>query len=129
MNMWQKLFSLYALTEVPDEHTLFRNVITNWNCMEKKLDAAIPYLPKENYVLVHYENITSQPYEEMERIYTKLRLGDFVTAWPQIEGYLASRTTFQKNRYELDPGKAKDVYLSWMSIFEKYGYPAPIFPA
>ena len=122
LNMWQKLFSLYALTELPDENVLSRNIIANWNYMEKKLDASVPNLPKENYLLVHYENITSQPSVEMEQIYKKLRLGDFATAWPRIERYLESRTTFEKNRFELSPDKEYDVYLSWKSIFEKYGY-------
>lgn len=125
LNMWQKLCSLYALTDLPDENVLSRNVIFNWNRMEEKLNAAIPSVRKENYLLVHYENLIAHPEKEIERIYAKFRLKGFTTTLPDIKSYLASRTHFKKNQFELAPVKANEVFLAWKHIFNKYGYPCP----
>lgn len=93
--------------------------------MEDKLDIAIPGLHKGKYVRVHYESLTAHPVKEMERIYTQLELDGFAAALPHIESYLASRAHYNKNRFELSHGKAKNIFLAWEHIFKKYGYPAP----
>ncbi len=124
LNMWKKLCSLYTLTDLPDDNALARQVIANWISMEEKLDAVIPCLGEKHYVRVHYETLTLHPVEEMERIYTKLRLAAFATALPHIESYLAAHAHFEKNRFDLAPDKANDIFLAWRHIFEKYGYQA-----
>lgn len=121
LNMWWKLCSLYSLTDLPDENMLSGNIVANWIRMEEKLDAAIPGLREENYVRIHYESLTAHPAREMERIYTKLRLGGFATALAYIE----KLHPFKKNRFELTPDKANEVFLAWEHIFDKYGYPSP----
>lgn len=129
VNMWQTLYSLYALTDLPNKDVLIRRVIDNWISLEEKLDAAIPSLGKNNYVQITYESLTTHPVREMERIYTKLKLDGFSMALPHIQSYLTSRVHFEKNRFDLAPDSAKSIFLAWRHIFDKYGYPAPTLPS
>lgn len=128
VNMWKTLCSLYALTDLPPENALAGQVIANWISLEEKLDAALPDLPEGNYARVHYESLAARPVEEMERIYSKLRLEGFAAALPRVESYLATHNHYKKNRFDPVPGNANDIFLAWRHIFEKYGYPAPNSP-
>jgi hypothetical protein len=125
LNMWKELCSLYALTDLPDSDSLTKQVIANWINLEEKLDAAVPSLRAENYVRVRFEELTTKPVAEMERIYDTLRLERFSTVLPLIERYLAIHANFKKNRFDLAPENASEIYVAWRHIFEKYGYPAP----
>lgn len=128
LNMWKKLYSLYALTDLPNNDDLSSQVITNWIRMEEKLVAAMPSLGREKYVRVHYESLTAHPLNEMKRIYANLGLEGFAAASPYVESYLTTSAIFERNRFDLSPGTARDVFLAWRHIFEKYGYRAPTSP-
>jgi len=128
LNMWKKLCMHYALTDLPDDNALARQVIANWIRLEEKLDAALPGLRREQYVRVFYEDLAAHPLEEMERIYTELILEDFATALPHIERYLTTRAYVAENLFDPAPGKANDAFQAWHHIFGKYGYPAPTSP-
>jgi omega-hydroxy-beta-dihydromenaquinone-9 sulfotransferase len=125
LNMWKSLCSLYALTDLPDDDTLGRQVIANWIRLEEKLDAALPGLQGEKYVRVFYESLAAHPLEEMKRIYAELKLEGFAAALPHIERHLASRNYVAENLVELAPEKANDVFQAWRHICGKYRYPEP----
>jgi hypothetical protein len=128
LNMWKSLCAFYALTDLPDDDALAKQVIANWNRLEEKLDAALPGVPGEKYVRVHFEDLATRPLEEMERIYTELMLDGFTAALPRIESYLANRAYIPEKIMELAPEKANAVFQAWRHIFRKYGYPAPTSP-
>lgn len=125
MNMWKKLCSLYAVSDLPDDNVLAGQVIANWITLEEKLDAAIPGLGDGKYVRVHYEILTAHPLEEMKRIYATLGLERITATLPHVERYLAAHVHIDKNRFDPTPDKVNKVYPAWRHIFQKYGYAAP----
>lgn len=125
INMWSKLFSHYALTDLPDANTLSIQVIANWIRLEEKLDAAIPHLGEENYVRVTYEDLVAQPLKELETIYSKLKLKSFDATVPHIQRYLGTHTHLEKNQFKLASLQSNDIFNAWRPIFQKYDYPVP----
>ena len=125
INMWTRLFSHYALTDLPDDNALTTQVISNWIRMEKKLDTAIPQLGAENYVRVTYEDLVAHPLKELEAIYCKLKLKTFDAAVPHVRRYVVTRAHFEKNQFKLAAYQANEIFNAWRPIFQKYGYPEP----
>jgi hypothetical protein len=49
-------------------------------------------------------------------------LGDFETARPGVEGYLAEVKDYQTNRYELAPELKAEIGRRWAGYIARYGY-------
>jgi omega-hydroxy-beta-dihydromenaquinone-9 sulfotransferase len=82
-------------------------------------------IPADNLVEVRYETLELNPLQELERIYSRLRLGDFQHARPGIDTYLASRHGYRKNRYEVDAALARRIGERCGWIVDKLLYGAP----
>ena len=129
VSMWQKLCALYTLGGRPDEGALARQVISNWNLLEEKLEAALRGLGEDRYVRVRYEDLTAQPAQALEKIYAGLSLGGFGDALPCLTKHLAGRAPWVNAGSGLAPENASAVYRAWRHIFEKYDYPEATSPA
>ncbi len=55
-------------------------------------------------------------------MYEQLELGDFETARPDIERYLAEVKDYQTNRYELAPERKAEIRRRWGRYLARYGY-------
>ena len=66
---------------------------------------------------------------EMERLYSRLGLGEFAIALPWVERYVATHGHSGGSRPELAPETANAVLHAWRRMFDKYGYSATTSPA
>ena len=74
---------------------------------------------------VSYEALVADPEREMERLYRELDLGDFEIVRPRLRQFIAERSNYKRNKFELDLAVQREIARRWRFFFEKYGYPLP----
>ena len=89
----------------------------------KKYLRDIDQLNASQLVEITYEDFTSEPLEELNKIYTQLNLGDIKFVNPAFVSEINSRSAYQTNSYQ--PLSKKDqaqIRTQWGFMFEAYGY-------
>ena len=71
---------------------------------------------------VRYEDLVSQPLEQLRRIYTSLELGDFEESQPQVQQYLEQCQGYRVNRHELEPEVEQQIRRRWAFFIDRYRY-------
>ena len=72
---------------------------------------------------VSYRELTDDPIGTIERVYSKLELGGFEEALPNIEQYLNSVRGFSKNAKPKLPNEIiREINERWSFAFEEWGY-------
>jgi hypothetical protein len=79
-------------------------------------------IPPENLIEVRFENLVQNPLEEMERVYQRLQLGDFLQARPAIESYFHRKKDHQKNRFSIDESLKMEIDSHWSMYMKLFGY-------
>lgn len=79
-------------------------------------------IPKGCLSSVKYENLRTDPVEEMRRIYDELGLDGFDTVEPRMRRYLDSLKGYQTNTYTLDPQLEERIWTEAHAYFDRFGY-------
>jgi hypothetical protein len=61
----------------------------------------------------------------MRRLYERLDLGDFETARPHLERYLAETSRYERNKWQLSEAERSEIERHWGEVIRKYGYGQP----
>jgi omega-hydroxy-beta-dihydromenaquinone-9 sulfotransferase len=82
------------------------------------------HLPPDCYCEVAFTDLERDPVGEMRRVYQTLGLPSFDVAEPAMRSYLATISTYQKNRHhELPPELRARIAAAWRRCFDAWGYP------
>lgn len=125
IRLWQAMFSLYALTDLPDDAELETQVLRNWLRLEDKLEAALPSVRDRHIVRVRFEDLVAEPIAQLHRIYEELSLGVFATVRPLLEAYVQGIDGYQPRGAVLAAETERRVRTTWAEIFSRYDYPGP----
>ena len=121
LRMLQSMFSLYAITPVPDG-VLEDYVFQNGLLLESCLDRSQGQLRKNAYVRVSHEDLIRDPQQQIRTIYDTLELGDAGSVLGAVGGYFEQRKNYKVSSNPLTPQQKKLVREKWGGIFKKYGY-------
>ena len=77
VGMWRKMFELYALEPVPAADEIREAVIADRPRFEAKLAEGVAGLPGNRFETISYESLAADPTGVIERLYSRLELGDF----------------------------------------------------
>lgn len=124
INLWKRLSKDEGL-QVPHYQGLEERVLTTFCRMYEAFERARPLVPTGQLAEVSYEALVADPEREMERLYRELDLGDFETIRPRLREFIAERSNYKRNKFELDPAVQREIAHRWRFFFEKYGYPLP----
>ncbi|MEC9347072.1 MAG: sulfotransferase [Pseudomonadota bacterium] len=91
----------------------------------ERLEADVPALLPGRYVELRYEDLEAQPVEQIRRVYETLDLPGFEAARPAFEAYLASITSYEKNRFGFPPDVIELVDRHWSDHVARQGYAPP----
>ncbi len=123
-NFYNKLFKQFALQSY--DHVDIDDVIfSTYTRMMNTLHADIAALPASQYIDLRYENLDADPIGQIRLIYDQLELEGFVSAKPHFEAYLASITSYKKNRFTLTPEIADTIERHWAPFLKRFGYQRP----
>lgn len=124
-HLWKSLYKTHAYQD-PTLEGLEEYVFDNFERMHKKFEETRDLIPEGNLTVLRYEDLVSDPIENMRNIYEQLQLGDFQTVLPGIEQYFEDAAGYQTNRYrKLDPEIRQQIIERWGPFIEQYGYTAP----
>lgn len=81
-------------------------------------------VPPGQLVEIAYEDLERDRMGQLEGIYELLNMGDFQAVRPELEQYLASIASYQKNHHpRLDEPTRQRIAQAWSRSFEEWGYP------
>jgi hypothetical protein len=81
-------------------------------------------VPPGQLVEIAYEDLERDRMGQLEIIYERLNMGDFIEVRPALEQYMASIARYKKNNHRpLDEPTRERIAQSWGRSFDEWGYP------
>jgi hypothetical protein len=119
--LWQSLSEVHGLQHPRGgglERRVFRDLSRMYRAFWKQKELIRP----ENFCEIRYEDLVRNPVAEIERIYERLRLGQFDQVRPKIEQYFEREKTYQTNRFQLEPEAEAEIARRWRDFNQAYQY-------
>ena len=95
VQMWRKIFEMYALGPIPPEDEIRGSVLANRPHFEAKLPGCTRDLPMNGLVTITYESLVRNPVAVIARLYQQLEVGDFETVREAIVAETQRRGGYQ----------------------------------
>jgi hypothetical protein len=121
MHFWSTMYETYGLQRF-DPSALREYVLSTFEQMHAKLEATRTLIDAGQFYELRYEDLSSNPVEQMEALYKFLELGDFEIVRPAVERYADRSKRYRTNHYALDAPTRDEIARRWAACFEKYGY-------
>ena len=88
----------------------------------KKFLADKALIPRGNLVEVRFEDLETEPLDQLRKIYSGLGLTGFAQAEPAFRAYIDSVTGYQKNKHTASDEIIDKVNQNWPFAFDEWGY-------
>ncbi len=82
-------------------------------------------IPEGNLTEVRFEDLETDPMQEMSRVYQNLSLPGFETVQEILKREELHLKRYKKNRFQHDAEQMAEVYDTLRPAFDRFGYPAP----
>ena len=102
--------------------TVEANVLRFYTQLQQKFLAEKALIPVGNLAELRFEDLEEDPLAQLRRVYEELSLPGYAEAEPAFRAYLASTTSYQKNRFELTDEIISKVNRHWQFAFDEWGY-------
>jgi hypothetical protein len=119
-NVLEKL----ALQNASDED-IEQQVIQNYIRLMNSYFEQKEKIPKDKFVELKYEDLISNPIEQINRIYSTLKLSGFEDAVPKIKKYLEKQSNYKTNVYAMDEKIIQHVNKNWKFTIDRWRYTPP----
>ena len=124
LRMYKKLIPIYQLQNSHPDLDEF--VISTYKTMYEKYYNDVHLIPEGNLIEVKYENLISDPVNELSQIYKKLSLPNFNFTRTYIKTYLESVRDFTTSSYNIKIEEQQRIYSEWHKYIDTMGYEKPI---
>ncbi len=121
MHTWQQLYRFEGL-QVPRYAGLEQQVLDTFVRMYEAFQADIQDVPRGQWCEVRYEDLVRDMRGEVRRIYESLGMDGFEHVLPALDADAAKTSSYQPNRYQMEPELREQVAARWGNYAEKYGY-------
>ncbi|MGB1930681.1 MAG: sulfotransferase family protein [Mariniblastus sp.] len=126
MRLWKLLDSLQGFQIPRYDDTWLKNYI--FECKDLMYSAYFNQrdsIPKNQLVEVNFENLTSQPIVEMERVYDQLEMDGFAELEPSLVEYFERKKHHKKNPFTLESSLELEIDNNWHRYMDEFGYSDP----
>lgn len=120
----EALFDSLAFQEYSDME-IEDNVLFFYKEMMRSFFSQAGTLRQNALVDLRFEDLEKQPLKEMERLYDQLDLSGWKKARPQMEAYLETQRSYQKNQFTMTETDIAKVEKHWMFTIKRWDYPRP----
>lgn len=121
MHTWRKMYRYHGL-QVPKFEHLEQEVLEAFTEMYVAFERDKQSLAPENFYQLSYENLTSQPLAEMEKLYSHLGLPLSQATRNGWQAYADRSGDYQTNRYVLNPELQASIDQHCRAYALEYGY-------
>jgi len=121
VNLWKRLYVDQGL-QTPTYEGLNEHVFKTFTRMYETFESDRGLLGPDQLIDLRYEDLIADPVGQMRRVYEQLGLGDFETAKPAIEAYLAGQKDYKTNKYQISPEIRAEIGRRWGDFFHRYHY-------
>lgn len=83
-------------------------------------------IQKGKFVEIKYEDLISNPIEQVKKIYATLNLSGFEDALPKMEKYLEQQSNYKTNVYAIDEKIVQHVNKNWEFTIDRWKYVPPM---
>lgn len=123
MRLWRLLDSLQGFQLPNYDETWLKNYI--FECKDLMYSAYFQQrdeIPPNQLVEVRFEDLVSDPMEEMNRVYDRLELGEYDSVRPEIADYFERKKDHQTNPFSLDPVLKMEIDNNWHEYMDAFDY-------
>jgi hypothetical protein len=123
VRLWQSLSQSQGL-QVPraDAAWMEGHVLDSFVQMYERFERDRELIRPGRLVDVRYEDLVSDPVNQMRQVYGHLNLGEFARVEPAMRSYAREMRSYRTNTYALEPELAQRIRRRWAPYFERYGY-------
>jgi len=122
--MRQNVLDKLALQNASQEE-IEQQVIKNYIRLMDSFFEQQEKIQKGKFVEVKYEDLISNPIEQIKKIYSTLKLPDFEDALPEMKKYLEKQSDYKTNVYAIDDKIVQHVYKNWKFTIDRWKYTPP----
>jgi len=106
-----------------EESTLEDRAIETYRRLYEAYFAQVGDIPAGRFHDISYQQLSERPLETLEASYAALGLPDFGVVKQQLEQYLASVSSYERNKYpDLTPAIKQRLHEEWRPMFDAWGY-------
>ena len=124
MNWLDKEMAQTALQEV-NETQIREAALTNYEKLMHKYLEERHLIPEENLYEVRFEDVETDPWGELHRIYDVLGLELDARTERRTARYLKSVAGYKKNKYQLDRQTIQEITRRWGFVINRWHYEPP----
>ena len=120
-NVLDKL-ALQKASEAEIEQQVIQNYIRLMNSYFEQKEK----IQKGKLIEIKYEDLISNPIEQVQKIYSTLKLPDFEDALPKMKKYLEKQSDYKTNVYSIDDKIVQHVNKNWKFTIDRWKYTPPM---
>jgi len=124
IKMRNRVLDKLALQNTKPEE-IEKQVIENYKRLMKSYFKQKNLISKDKLVEIKYEDLVSNPIEQIKKIYSKLNLPGLKNALPEMQKYLEKQKDYKTNVYKFDKKIIDHVKNNWKFTIELWDYQPP----
>jgi len=124
MKLMDRFLNLFSLQQ-HDWNAVQEDVLQRYQMLMQRLFRDKELIPQNQLLEVSHEEMTKQPLEVLQRIYSHLNLPGFDTAQPQMANYVQSMSNYETNRYKFDDATVTRWTPFLQASIDRWGYTPP----
>lgn len=121
MKAWKRL-SEDQYIRAPRFEGLEDHVLDTFRHMYEVFESTRNLIDPSRFCEVHYEDLVTDPIEQVRMIYDRLDLGEFDQVLPKLEEYAAKKAGYKRDQYQLSEEIRDRITDQWQMFIQKYGY-------
>ena len=122
--MRKRVMDKLALQNASEEE-IEKQVIKNYIQLMNSFFEQEEQIQKDRFVEIKYEDLISDPIEQVEHIYSTLKLPGLENALPEMLKYLEKQSDYKTNVYTIDNKIVQHVNSHWKFTIDRWNYTPP----
>jgi hypothetical protein len=122
--MRMRVLDKLALQNASEEE-IEKQVIHNYIRLMNSFFEQKEHIQNDRFVEIKYEDLISEPIEQVRHIYATLNLPGFEKAMPEMVKYLKQQSEYKTNVYTIDDNIVHQVNENWKFAIDRWGYTPP----
>ncbi|MBD3192607.1 MAG: hypothetical protein GF308_18345 [Candidatus Heimdallarchaeota archaeon] len=119
--LFKRLLPYFSLQKWNLE-TIQQNILKIFKEMHEEYERSKESLPKNQLIEIRYEDLITEPLEELKRIYQQLKIDGFEENKKFFEQFISTQKDYKKNIHEISKTIISTVNNHWTNYFKKYLY-------